>query len=507
VKGSHLEFILKINVLILVIIYSTSSGKRQWNILSRYISIRQAILYIRIKYNINNTNIILSIIGLRVGLVLSSYINVKNKCRNMILYRKQVELSDYLHYIINKVKKISMLVLLRDINYGGRISRLCYLIPVLVQTIFIYMVYYIYYNISIISYKLIIISIIIINIEWPLVIVYEYIYLSNISIYNNLLYNVALLIFLEILLFIGFYWLYINNIIHSSYNSSINEIISYTIIDSINANSNELCLISIISNLLILLYVTLILQMVHKYIGISNDMNNHNSSSNASLLIVYIYNNVLILYNSIRSIVLSSKNILGTLILGISIILYSSINITCIIGHIYRLVLGISNDMNSNSNNSIDVLIILLIIKYSNRYISSNNNNIYINIYTLALLIKDIIKNKLYMHHFMKYMNKMINKSVIIGIKDIAFMNKLFKILSIYCNVWYISSSNNGIDIIKLQYIDDKNIRIIVDEKEITSNYNKIDIISDMDNIISITYNLYIDNKCVFSAYLYKASI
>lgn len=393
-----------------------------------------------------------------------------------------------------------MLVLLRDINYGGRISRLCYLIPVLVQTIFIYMVYYIYYNISIISYKLIIISIIIINIEWPLVIVYEYIYLSNISIYNNLLYNVALLIFLEILLFIGFYWLYINNIIHSSYNSSINEIISYTIIDSINANSNELCLISIISNLLILLYVTLILQMVHKYIGISNDMNSnsHNSSSSASLL-VYIYNNVLILYSSIRSIVLSSKNILGTLILGISIMIYN-IYITYIIRHIYGLVLVMSIIFLL----IIDI-IILLIIKY--RYISSNNNNIYINIYTLAMLIKDIIKNKLYMHHFIKYMNKMINKSVIIGIKDITFMNKLFKILSIYSNVWYISSSNNGIDIIKLQYIDDKNIRIIVDEKEITSNYNKIDIISDMDNIISITYNLFIDNKCVFSAYLYKASI
>lgn len=108
VKGSHHEFILMVNVLILVIIYSTRSGKRQLNILSRYISIRQAILYIRIKYNMNNTNRILGIIGLGlcVGLVcrVSSYINVKNKCRNMILYRKQVELSDYLHYIISVSK-------------------------------------------------------------------------------------------------------------------------------------------------------------------------------------------------------------------------------------------------------------------------------------------------------------------------------------------------------------------------------------------------------------------
>lgn len=101
VKGSHHEFILMVNVLILVIIYSTRSGKRQLNILSRYISIRQAILYKRIKYNkiqiysnVSNSNV-----SNRSKNI--CYINVKNKCRNMIQYRKQVELSDYLHYIIS----------------------------------------------------------------------------------------------------------------------------------------------------------------------------------------------------------------------------------------------------------------------------------------------------------------------------------------------------------------------------------------------------------------------
>jgi hypothetical protein len=158
--------------------------------------------------------------------------------------------------------------MLRDVNYGGRISRLCYLIPLLVHTLFIYIVYIIYYNISILSYKILLISIILINIEWPLVIIYEYIYLSNYVIFNNLLFNIALLIFLEVLLFMGFYWLYINNIIHSSYNSHINSITSYSVLDSISTNNNELCLLSILYNLLILLYVTLILQLVHKYVQI-----------------------------------------------------------------------------------------------------------------------------------------------------------------------------------------------------------------------------------------------
>lgn len=180
-----------------------------------------------------------------------------------------------------------MLILLRDVNYGGRISRLCYLIPLLVHTLFIYMVYLIYYNISIVSYKILLICIILINIEWPIVAVYEYIYLSNYVIFNNLLFNIALLIFLEVLLFMGFYWLYINNIIHSSYISHINDVISYSVLDSINTFNNDLCLISILYNLLILLYVTLILQYVHRSINIACNSNNNNLINSSIYILIY----------------------------------------------------------------------------------------------------------------------------------------------------------------------------------------------------------------------------
>ena len=180
-----------------------------------------------------------------------------------------------------------MLILLRDVNYGGRISRLCYLIPLLVHTLFIYMVYLIYYNISIVSYKILLICIILINIEWPIVAVYEYIYLSNYVIFNNLLFNIALLIFLEVLLFMGFYWLYINNIIHSSYISHINDVISYSVLDSINSFNNDLCLISILYNLLILLYVTLILQYVHRSLNIACNSNNNNLINSSIYVLIY----------------------------------------------------------------------------------------------------------------------------------------------------------------------------------------------------------------------------
>ena len=196
-----------------------------------------------------------------------------------------------------------MLILLRDVNYGGRISRLCYLIPLLVHTLFIYMVYLIYYNISIVSYKILLICIILINIEWPIVAVYEYIYLSNYVIFNNLLFNIALLIFLEVLLFMGFYWLYINNIIHSSYISHINDVISYSVLDSINTFNNDLCLISILYNLLILLYVTLILQYVHRSINIACNSNNNNLINSSIYILIYggicIYSLIIIVQYSI----------------------------------------------------------------------------------------------------------------------------------------------------------------------------------------------------------------
>ena len=155
------------------------------------------------------------------------------------------------------------------INYGGRNSRLCYLVPLLVHTIFIYIIYLIYFNIEIINIYILLLFIIFINLEWPLIIIYEYIYLTNYTIQNNLLYNILLVIFLEILLFAGFYWLYINNIIHYPNNNliSYNNTISINLIDHINMNNNtDICLYIILHNLLLLLYVTLILQLVHKYL-------------------------------------------------------------------------------------------------------------------------------------------------------------------------------------------------------------------------------------------------
>jgi len=153
------------------------------------------------------------------------------------------------------------------INYGGRNSRLCYLIPLMVHTLFLYLAYLIYYNINLINIYVLLIIIILINIEWPLVIIYEYIYLTNYNIQNNLLYNIATFIFLEILLFIGFYWLYINNIIHYPNNLPFNNSIAVNLLDHLNHNNNtDICLYIILHNLLLLLYVTLILQLVHRYI-------------------------------------------------------------------------------------------------------------------------------------------------------------------------------------------------------------------------------------------------
>ena len=152
-----------------------------------------------------------------------------------------------------------------NINYGGRNSRLCYLIPLLVHTVFIYLVYLIYFNIEIINIYILLLLIIFINLEWPLVIVYEYINLTNYSIQNNLLYNILLFIFLEILLFVGFYWLYITNIIHYNNNIMYNNTISMSLLSSINSIGNsDICLYIIYNNLLLLLYVTLVLQFIHR---------------------------------------------------------------------------------------------------------------------------------------------------------------------------------------------------------------------------------------------------
>lgn len=109
--------------------------------------------------------------------------------------------------------------------------------------------------------------IIFINLEWPIVIVYEYIFLTNYSIQNNLLHNIAYFIFLEIVLFMGFYWLYINFIIHYSSNTPFNDFININIIDSLNSfNNTDICLYVILFNLLLLLYVTLLLQLIHRYL-------------------------------------------------------------------------------------------------------------------------------------------------------------------------------------------------------------------------------------------------
>jgi hypothetical protein len=153
------------------------------------------------------------------------------------------------------------------VNYGGRFSRLCYLIPLMVHTLFLYLCYLIYFNIHLFNIYILGILILFINLEWPLIIIYEYIYLSNYNIQNNLLYNIGLFIFLEILLFVGFYWLYLNNIIHYPSNTPFNLNLNYNILDCINNLSNtDICLYIILHNLLLLLYVTLILQLIHKYV-------------------------------------------------------------------------------------------------------------------------------------------------------------------------------------------------------------------------------------------------
>lgn len=114
---------------------------------------------------------------------------------------------------------------------------------------------------------ILLILIIFINLEWPIVIVYEYIYLTNYNIQNNLLFNITTLILLEILLFVGFYWLYINNTLHYPSNTYYNNYLNINIIDSINTLTNtNICLYIILQNLILLLYVTLILQLIHKYL-------------------------------------------------------------------------------------------------------------------------------------------------------------------------------------------------------------------------------------------------
>lgn len=159
------------------------------------------------------------------------------------------------------------MVLNTYINYGGRFSRLCYLVPSIVHTLFIYMCYFIYFNMNLFNIYILFLGILFINLEWILVIIYEYTYLTNYSIQNNLLHNIGYLIFLEILLFIGFYWLYINNIIHYPTATPFNYYLNYNLIDNINSITNsDICLHVILNNLLILLYVTLLLQLVHKYL-------------------------------------------------------------------------------------------------------------------------------------------------------------------------------------------------------------------------------------------------
>ncbi len=164
------------------------------------------------------------------------------------------------------------------VNYGGRNSRLCYLVPLLVHTLFLYLVYLIYFNIEIINIYILLIFIIFINLEWPLVIIYEYIYLTNYVIQNNLLYNIALVIFLEILLFVGFYWLYINNIIHPVSNMNYNYNNAFTYINNID-NNTDICLYIILHNLLLLLYVTLVLQFIHKDVMLVNSTNVNNNNN------------------------------------------------------------------------------------------------------------------------------------------------------------------------------------------------------------------------------------
>jgi hypothetical protein len=139
--------------------------------------------------------------------------------------------------------------------------------PLMVHTLFLCLIYFVYFNIQLFNIYILLILILFINLEWPIVIVYEYIYLSNYNIQNNLLFNIATLILLEILLFVGFYWLYINNILHYPSSTPYNSYLNINIIDSINTITNtDICLYIILQNLLLLLYVTLILQLIHKYL-------------------------------------------------------------------------------------------------------------------------------------------------------------------------------------------------------------------------------------------------
>ena len=163
------------------------------------------------------------------------------------------------------------------VNYGGRLSRLCLNIPLLVHTLALYTIYHIYYNINLYSLSILVLIIIIINIEWIIVIVYEYIYLFNFNVNANLLYNMILFIFLEVVLFAGVYWMYLNFVVHPSlsYNASAApsnnnaSIYNNFLVANLAYNNNtDICLHIIISNLLILLYVTLILQLVHIYLNL-----------------------------------------------------------------------------------------------------------------------------------------------------------------------------------------------------------------------------------------------
>ena len=166
------------------------------------------------------------------------------------------------------------------VNYGGRLSRLCFNIPLLVHTALMYIVYHMYHNLSLYNISILFFLFILVNIEWIIVIVYEYIYLYNYNVNNNLLYNIILFIFLEIVLFIGIYWMYLNFVINSSNSSCFsasnlytfslhnNNTFLHTFICS-NSNCNyDIMLYIVISNLLILLYVTLILQYIHIYLQI-----------------------------------------------------------------------------------------------------------------------------------------------------------------------------------------------------------------------------------------------
>jgi hypothetical protein len=153
------------------------------------------------------------------------------------------------------------------INYGGRFSRLCYLVPSIVHTLFLYISYSLFFNMNLFNIYILYIGILFLNFEWILVITYEYIYLSNFNILNNLMSNIAYLILLEILLFLGFYWLYIHNIIHYPTATTFNFYLHFNLLDSLNTITNsDICLHVILNNLCLLLYITLLLQLLHKYL-------------------------------------------------------------------------------------------------------------------------------------------------------------------------------------------------------------------------------------------------